>query len=196
MAPEEAVCKLFTGTRRDMSTFFANTIQPHVSQFTRNWNAARAALRCLVVDHIYEHFSSVTASSSFCCFEISPSMARPIKGKLQLIQSLHSEQRFFDDHGMPYCIILDIMYRHDIVCFFMLLFINFVSRFLNVSTNLYKTVHYVRAIQILHFWQLLINVFLVTGGNFYFKNRDLVQKESRFCPHKSRLCVSFWALYT
>lgn len=35
------------------------------------------------------------------------------------------------------------------------------SQFLNVSTNLYNTVHYVRALQILHFWQLLINVFLV-----------------------------------
>lgn len=45
------------------------------------------------------------------------------------------------------------------------------SQFLNVSTNLYNTVHYVRAIEILHFWQLLINVFLVIfDGGFILKN--------------------------
>lgn len=42
-------------------------------------------------------------------------------------------------------------------CFSFILY----SHFLNVSTNLYNTAHYVRAIEILHFWQLLINVFLV-----------------------------------
>lgn len=42
-------------------------------------------------------------------------------------------------------------------CFSLILY----SQFLSVSTNLYNTVHYVRAIEILHFWQLLINVFLV-----------------------------------
>ena len=33
---------------------------------------------------------------------------------------------YFHDKEMPYCITLGIMYCHDIVCFFMLLFINFV----------------------------------------------------------------------
>lgn len=51
------------------------------------------------------------------------------------------------------------MYCHLLIwcCFWFILY----SQFLNVSTNLYKTVHYVRAIEILHFWQLIINVFLV-----------------------------------
>lgn len=59
------------------------------------------------------------------------------------------------------------MYRHDIVCFFLCCFsLILYSQFLNVSTDLYKTVHYVRAIEILHFWQLLINVFLVICDDF------------------------------
>lgn len=60
---------------------------------------------------------------------------------------------------MPYCITFGIMYCHLLIwcCFWFILY----PQFLNVSTNLYKTVHYVRAIEILHFWQLIINVFLV-----------------------------------
>lgn len=58
---------------------------------------------------------------------------------------------------------LDIMYSHKMVCFFYVAIHEFFfySQFLNVGTNLYNIVLYVQAIQIRHFWQLLINVFLV-----------------------------------
>lgn len=99
----------------------------------------------------------------------------PIKNPVKRLSSATKSDNDFTvnktvnlhDYGMPYCIVLGIMYSHYSMLFFLCCspFILY-SQFLNVSTYLYNTVHYVRAIQIC-FWQLLINLFLVIFDDFY-----------------------------